>query len=257
MRSEISIRLIRTSAAVLLAEDAFLLRDLIRYVLAVEFESFGRRAKARGLEVPAGASQLRVPRNSSPMYLIMGLLVIHQYIPAIAIPEVAKLYSSYLMGTWGGDGLAPLILPKIYEWLLAIDQENEANPYGFVNRIFDGKLQEHQLKVLEVSCAHPSFSFVTGPRSSQPTISRRFMVEFALVTPGVPSWNSAVSWRRLLPKNLSTLRSRPSSHRLHAGETEAVYFQRDHSRTRISGFSQRHQPRAPSSSCWLRLLNKA
>jgi len=149
VRSEISIRLIRTSAAVLLAEDAFLLRDLIRYVLAVEFESFGRRAKARGLEVPAGASQLRVPRNSSPMYLIMGLLVIHQYIPAIAIPEVAKLYSSYLMGTWGGDGLAPLILPKIYEWLLAIDQENEANPYGFVNRIFDGKLQEHQLKVLE------------------------------------------------------------------------------------------------------------
>ena len=53
------------------------------------------------------------------------------------------------MGTCGGDGLAPLILPKIYEWLLAIDQENEANPYGFVNRIFDGKLQEHQLKVLE------------------------------------------------------------------------------------------------------------
>jgi len=57
VRSEISIRLIRTSAAVLLAEDAFLLRDLIRYVLAVEFESFGRRAKARGLDVPAGASQ--------------------------------------------------------------------------------------------------------------------------------------------------------------------------------------------------------
>ena len=149
VRSEISIRLIRTSAAVLLAEDAFLLRDVIRYVLAVEFESFGRRAKARGLEVPAGASQLRVPRNSSPMHLIMGLLLIHQYIPAIAIPEVAKLYSSYLMGTWGRDGLAPLILPKIYEWLLAIDNENEANPYGLVNRIFDGKLQEHQLKVLE------------------------------------------------------------------------------------------------------------
>ena len=60
----------------------------------VEFESFRQACQGARLEVPAGASQLRVPRNSSPMYLIMGLLVIHQYIPAIAIPEVAKLYST-------------------------------------------------------------------------------------------------------------------------------------------------------------------
>jgi hypothetical protein len=44
VRSEISPRVVRTAAPVLLAEDAFLLRDLVRYVLAVEFESFGNRA---------------------------------------------------------------------------------------------------------------------------------------------------------------------------------------------------------------------
>lgn len=149
VRSEKGIRLIRIASPVLLAGDAFLLRDLIRYVLAVEFESFANRAKARGIDLNGIPPILRVPRNASPTRLIMGLLVIHQYIPAIAVPEVAKLYGAYLMGTWGGDGVAPLVLPHVYAWLVLIDAENEANPYGFINRIFEGKLKEHQIKAIE------------------------------------------------------------------------------------------------------------
>ncbi len=149
VRSEISVRILKTATPVLLAEDADLLRRLVRYVLAVEFESFGKSAKARGLELNGTPPQLRVPRNSSAMHLIVILVVIHEHIPAIAVPEVAKLYSAYLMGTVGGDGLAPMILPHLYSWLMLIDTEHEVNPYGFVNRIFDGKLKEYQLNVLE------------------------------------------------------------------------------------------------------------
>jgi hypothetical protein len=149
VRSEVSVRILKTATPVLLAEDAHLLRKLIRYVLAIEFESFGKRAKARGLELNGIPPQLRVPRNSSAMHLIVVLVVIHNHIPAVAVSEAAKLYSAYLMGTAGVDSLTPMVLPHLYTWLVEIDAEHEVNPYGFVNRIFGGKLKEYQLEVLE------------------------------------------------------------------------------------------------------------
>jgi len=203
VRSEKGLRLIRIAAPVLLAEGALLLRDLIRYVLAVEFESFANRAKARGIDLNGIPPTLRVPRNASPTRLIMGLVALHQYIPAFAVPEVAKLYGAYLMGTLGRDFVAPLVLPHVYAWLVLIDAENEANPYGFINRIFEGKLKEHQIKAIEQELRSSLLLFC----DATPQLAADYLMSFDGRTRSKETRNSILNFRGKLaevaPKELA------------------------------------------------------
>ena len=149
VRSEISIRLLPTVGAVLLEHDGALLKDLTRYVIAVEFESGVERLQAKGLKLEGVPAIWKVPRNSSCAHLVVWLLSVSDTLPPAALPQAVKVYSSYVMGTLGSDVFTPLILPHLHRWLSEIETDRESNAYGFVNRVFGGAVEGHQLKVME------------------------------------------------------------------------------------------------------------
>ena len=159
VRSEISIRLLPTAGAVLLEHDAVLFKDLARYVIAVEFESALDRMQAKGLKLEGIPAFWKVPRNSSCAHLVAWLLLVSDVLPPVALPEAVKVYASYVLGTLGGDTFTPLILHHLHRWLSEIETDRESNPYGFVNRVFGGAVEEHQLKVMEEELRTTFLSF--------------------------------------------------------------------------------------------------
>ena len=175
VRSELSIKILMKVSVALLESDAALFRDLARYVLAVEFEFAVDRMRAKGLELEGIPPTWKVPHNNSCAHLVAWLLLISDSLPPAALPDAVKVYSAYLTGTLGTDAFAPRILHHLHKWLETIEVDRESNPYGFANRVFGGKLEEHELKAMEEELRTAFLSFC----NHTPELASTYLQSFA------------------------------------------------------------------------------
>lgn len=175
VRSEDSVRAMITASLALLENDGALLRELIRYVLAVEFESGSQRLRDAGITLGKIPDGWKVPRGRSAGSLIVWLTNVVSYLPVPAIPEVVKLFSAYIMGVVGSDWLTARLLPLLLDWLLLIEGEHDADPYGFRNQIFGGKLSQAEIKIIEDEC-RTTFLFFC---KRTPDLAVRYLLSFA------------------------------------------------------------------------------
>jgi hypothetical protein len=152
IRSEDATKLLMVAGPLMLADNAALFKELVRYTLAVEFESATRRLQGSSIDVTKISDSWKVPRNSSAAHLVMWSLIMAEQIPASALPEVVKLYAAYTMGTLGGDGLTKLILPALFGWLTTIEADYEADPYESSGRVIADKIEKPLLKIMEEEC---------------------------------------------------------------------------------------------------------
>ena len=121
MRSEIAFDVLGKASAVLFADRAKMLRELIRIVMAVESEPADKYYVAIGIDpskIPAG---INVPVGPSWLRLILWLLRLGAGLPAAAIPDVVSLYSNWSIVSGGRDPLTPRIAQWFYYWLRQID----------------------------------------------------------------------------------------------------------------------------------------
>jgi hypothetical protein len=174
VRSEDSLRTLVSASVTLLRDEGTLLRELIRYVLAVEFESGSQRFKSAGIAWENIPESWKVPRSRAVGSLIVWLTNILQYLPALAVPDVAKLFSAYVMGVVGSDWLTTRILPHLLDWLFLIEKEHDANPYGFGNKIFDGKLGQAEIKLIEEECRTTFLLFC----KQTPDLAAKYLLSF-------------------------------------------------------------------------------
>jgi hypothetical protein len=175
VRSEISVKILAHASAVLLENDAALFIELTRYVNAVEFESAVDRMQAKGIKLEGIPPTWKVPRNSSCAHLVAWLLLISDSLPPTALPDAVKVYSAYLTGTLGNDAFAPRILHYLHQWLQTMEDDREINPYGFVNRVFGGKITEHALKSMEEELRTAFLSFC----NQTPELASTYLQSFA------------------------------------------------------------------------------
>jgi hypothetical protein len=152
VRSEDSVKRMMVAGLLLLEDEGALFKELVRYTLAVEFEPALRRLQGANIELGLIPDSWKVPRNRSAAHLVMWSLVMVEQLPKTLLPDVVKLYSTYIMGTLGADPLTKLILPYMYEWLTAIEAEHEADTYDLSKRAFGGTIQRPQLKIMEEEC---------------------------------------------------------------------------------------------------------
>jgi hypothetical protein len=151
VRSEASADILAKASAVLLADRARLLRELIRVVKAVEVLPASELFAAAGVDPAIIPPHLNTPRGPSWFRLIMWLLRLGERLPAAAIPDVADLYSGWALSGLGADPLTPVLLPWLHRWLNEIEAARDTDSVWNERAPFGGDLDGTNVGDLEAS----------------------------------------------------------------------------------------------------------
>ncbi len=127
VRSEMGVELLDRESDVLLTQEAELLRELIRTVLAVEVEPASTLYTAAGIDPALIPANLKVPSAPSYYRLVRWLAGLGEDLPPAAIPEVVRLYTTFVAATLGYDSFTPVIVSWFYRWLMEIEDADSAD----------------------------------------------------------------------------------------------------------------------------------
>jgi len=116
-RSEAAEAVLPRVHPVLLANQASLLRELIRTVMAVEVIPASKAFAGAGVDPDVIPASMTIPKGPSWLALVLWLLSFGDGVPGEAIPEVADLYTSFSLGTLGLTAITPLTTRQLYRWL--------------------------------------------------------------------------------------------------------------------------------------------
>ncbi len=144
-RSEHALALLEKVKAPLLADDGRLLAELMKLMQSVETEPLKALIKElpAGTEIPAGAEDFLIPKGSGWVWLNLWLASCSSDLPHALIPDVARLFQTWLITTQGQP--TPMhgqLIQVIFDWLIRIDQslaqtvgssfkENKAPDFSF------------------------------------------------------------------------------------------------------------------------------
>lgn len=123
-RSEAATAVLPRVQPVLFANQASLLRELIRTVMAVEVVPASEAFAAAGVDpdlLPAG---MTTPKGPAWLALVLWLLNVGDAVPGEAIPEVVDLYTGFSLGTLGLTAITPLTTRQLYRWLRLMEPES-------------------------------------------------------------------------------------------------------------------------------------
>lgn len=151
VRSEAAADILTKASAVLLADRARLLRELIRVVKAVEVLPAADLFAAAGVDPSLIPPHLNTPRGPSWLSLIMWLLRLGERLPVAAIPDVVDLYTDWSLSGLGVDPLTPHLLPWLYRWLTEIEGARDTDSVWRERAPFGGDLDRANLSDLENS----------------------------------------------------------------------------------------------------------
>jgi hypothetical protein len=144
VRSEIGPELLTRASGYLLDNGGEVLRELIRLVMAVDADTGAKWFSALGFDPKLIPANLNVPSGPSWSRLIIWLLALGDSLPAAAIPDVVDLYIAWSMGMLGQDPFTPLLVPRLYRWLMEIEVLNIRDQ----RRPFNGELTRDQISAL-------------------------------------------------------------------------------------------------------------
>ena len=123
VHSEASYELLDRESAGLLDNDATLLRELIRTVMAVDVEPVSQLLVQLGVNPATIPREMFVPTGAAWFHLIMWLLNLGTKVPAHALDDVAELYSNWMFGTFGLGPFTPQMLAWLHAWLVELEEE--------------------------------------------------------------------------------------------------------------------------------------
>ncbi|WP_154661148.1 NACHT domain-containing protein [Microvirga lotononidis] len=123
VHSETANTLLDREATRLLDNDAVLLRELIRTVIAVDVEPASQLLVRFGVEPATLPAGIFVPTSTSWLQLIIWLLKLGTKLPAQALGDVAELYTSWMLGTFGHGQLTPNLVAWLHAWLVELEED--------------------------------------------------------------------------------------------------------------------------------------
>ncbi|WP_143102886.1 ATP-binding protein [Rhizobium sp. NFR07] len=150
VHSEAATELLRREAGTLLENDAGLLHELIRTVMAVDVEPASSLFLQIGIKPEQIPPTLFLPNRASWLHLILWLIDLGASVPAKIIDDIAELYTSWMLATFGQDRLTPILLSCLHRWLVDIEDDDRqaerqmsyTGSFGF----FDGQPVAEKLR---------------------------------------------------------------------------------------------------------------
>jgi hypothetical protein len=136
VRSEIGPELLTRVFALLVADCARLLRELIRTVIAVDVEPASKVFSNAGIDPTTIPASMNVPSGLSCYRLIVWLLALGENLPEAAIPDVVSLYTTWSFGMLGHDPLTPALLQWLYRWLSEIEAARDSRDFRARRQMF-------------------------------------------------------------------------------------------------------------------------
>ena len=121
VRSEIGSELLNTVAGSVLADDARLLRELIRTVQAVEVRPLSEYLEQLGGEVPETAAGLYLPSKPSWTRLMLWLLRLGDELPEAADRDAAAFFTASCAGIFHRDEIGRLLADWFFRRLEAVE----------------------------------------------------------------------------------------------------------------------------------------
>ncbi|WP_395647982.1 hypothetical protein [Terricaulis sp.] len=149
-RSEIFEDLMPVIAEPLLANDAALLRETIRLVLAVDVQPLRSLYAVVGLDASKIPEEITVPTGGAWWRLVDWLMQLDEAFPLKALPEIVDLFAGWAkINLVYPDPYTPTIIHKFVEWLIAIDQSREIKGWHERKVAFGGVVKDKELNRLE------------------------------------------------------------------------------------------------------------
>ncbi|MBX3429961.1 MAG: hypothetical protein KF779_10295 [Hyphomonadaceae bacterium] len=150
LRSEIFEELLPALSPPLLADDATLLREVIRILLAVDVQPLRSLYSVAGLDAAAIPEELTVPAGGAWWRLVGWQLELGGALPLKALPEIVDLFGGWAkINLVYPDPFTPTIIHRFVEWLIEIDQSRETKGWHDRKVAFGGVVEGKELNRLE------------------------------------------------------------------------------------------------------------
>jgi hypothetical protein len=130
-RSERSREILDRSLSVLSMDDAAPLCDLVRAAITVDSQPAAPIWAALGADPSKLTDNFVLPRGPTWFNLVLWSLAIGERLPATAVPQFVDLYTR-LCNAMGGRGpLPPLLVARMYVWLVVVESKKYPRASGF------------------------------------------------------------------------------------------------------------------------------
>ncbi len=132
VRSELSDEVLNRCAPTLAANKAEALSDLVRAAITIDSQSAAPLFAKAGADVSKLTDDFVLPRGPAWLNLIVWSLALGDRLPPAAVPLFTDLYSRWCTALAGYDDLSPLLVHRLYEWLVLVEAKHHsrANPFS-------------------------------------------------------------------------------------------------------------------------------
>ena len=115
----------------LAGDNAELLADLVRAAITVDSQPAAPLWAALGADTSKLTDDFVTPRGPAWLNLIAWSLAIEDRLPHAAVPQFVDLYSRWCSAFAGQDALSPLLVARLYAWLVEVEAKNHPKAPGF------------------------------------------------------------------------------------------------------------------------------
>ncbi|WP_258187846.1 hypothetical protein [Trinickia symbiotica] len=130
-RSERAGEVLNRCLPALAADNAKSLADLVRAAVTVDSQPVAPLWAAFGVDTSKLTEDFVAPRGLAWLNLIIWSLVIGDRLPHAAVPQFVDLYNRWCCANGGHDVLSPLLVLRLYVWLVEIEAKNHPRASDF------------------------------------------------------------------------------------------------------------------------------
>lgn len=123
-RSERAEEVLNRCLPELAADNAELLADLARAAVTVDSQPAAPFWAAAGADTSKLTDEFVAPRGPAWLNLIIWSLAIGDRLPHAAVPQFVDLYNRWCSVFGGQDPLSPLLVARLYVWLVEVEAKN-------------------------------------------------------------------------------------------------------------------------------------